>query len=58
MKMERDAIVSSFFTKISEVKDRLSSIGVVMDEDDLIQTTIDGIPSSWETFLNTVNGIE
>ena len=47
MNMEKDDTVASFFTNISQVKDQLLIIGVNMDEDDLLQTTIDGIPSSW-----------
>ena len=56
--MEKDEIVASFFTNISQVKDQLASIGVKMDDDDILQTTIDGIPTSWETFLAMVNGRE
>ena len=55
MKMERDEIATSFFTNISQVKDQLASIGVEMGEDDLLRTTIDEIPSSWETFVAAVN---
>ena len=58
MKMEKDETVASFFIKISQVKDLLVSIGVETNEDDLLQTVIGGIPSSWETFLVAVNGIE
>ena len=58
MNMEKDDTVESFFTNISQVKDQLASIGVETDEDDLLQTTIDGIPASWETFLAVVNGRE
>ena len=56
--MENYGIVSSFFTKISRIGDQITSIGVVVDEDDLIQTVIDGLPSTWETFLAVVNGRE
>ena len=55
LKMKKDETVTSFFTKISQVKDHLLSISVVTDEDDLLQTTIDGLPSSWGTFLTAVN---
>ena len=54
--MEKEETVSSLFTKISQVRDQLASIGVVVDEHDLLQTAIDGLPSSWETFLAVVNG--
>jgi hypothetical protein len=33
-------------------------IGVIMDDDDLVQAIFDGLPSSWETFLSSVSGRE
>ena len=56
MNMERDETVGSFFTNISQVKDQLASISMETDEDDLIQTSINGNPTSWETFIGMVNG--
>jgi hypothetical protein len=32
--------------------------GVTVDDDDLVQTIFDGLPSSWETFLSSVSGRE
>ena len=58
MNMDKDEPVASFFTNISQVKDKLVRISVQMDEDGLIQTAINGFPSSWETFLVVVNGRE
>ena len=46
LKLEKEEIVAYFFTNIFQVRDHLAIIGVVVDEDDLLQTTIDGIPSS------------
>ena len=56
--MEKDELVYSFSTKISQVRDQLTSIGVLVDDDDLIQTDVDGIPSSWEILLTIANGRE
>ena len=58
LKMEKDESIASFFTKISQVRDQIISIGVMVDEDDLLQTTIYGIPSTRETFLGEVNSRE
>ena len=54
--MEKDEIVASFFTNISKVRNQVLNIIVSIDEDDLIQTIDDGLPSSWETFLDAING--
>ena len=58
MKLNKDESVGSFFTKIKQVKDQLLAIGVTVDDDDLVQTMVDGLPSSWETFMESVCGRE
>ena len=54
--MEKDETMTSLFTKISQVRYQLLRIGVMMDDGDIVQTTINGLPSSWETFLDTIYG--
>ena len=56
LKMESDESVNSFFTKISNIKDKLLAIGVSNNDDDLVQTVFDGISPIWELFLVVVNG--
>ena len=56
MNMDKDKTVVSFFNKISQIRDQLTSIGVVMDDYDIIQTIVDSLPSSWDTFLVVING--
>jgi hypothetical protein len=56
--MDKDDTITSFFTKISWVRDQLASIGVIVDDDDLVQNVVDGLPSSWERFLSTIDGHE
>ena len=47
-----------FFTKIAQVRDQLIAIGNIVDDDDLVQTVVYGLPSSWETFMASVSGHE
>jgi hypothetical protein len=58
LKMGKDETISIFFSKIAQTRDQLASIGVAVDDDDLVQTTVDGLPDSWETFLSSINGRE
>jgi hypothetical protein len=58
LKMGKDETISSFFSKISQIRDQRAKIGVAVDVDDLLQTIVDGLPGSWETFLSSVNGRE
>ena len=58
MKMNKDEGVGPFFTKIAQVRDQLTAIGIVVVDDDLVQTVVDGLPKAWETFLASVSGHE
>ena len=58
MKLNKDEGVGSFFTKIPQVRDQLIAIGIVVDDDDLVQTVVDGLASSWKTFMASVSGRE
>jgi hypothetical protein len=54
LKMGNDESISAFFSKISQTRDQLATIGVTVDDDN--QTIVDGLPESWEKFLSSVNG--
>lgn len=58
LKMSKDDTIDSFFTKISQIRDQLTTIGVNVDDGDLVQTAVNDLPLSWETFLSSVNGHE
>jgi hypothetical protein len=58
LKMGNDETIFVFFSKISQTRDHLAAIEVAIDDDDLVQTAIDGLPESWKTFLSSVNGRE
>ena len=58
LKMEKDETVATFFSKISQIRDQLMAIGDKVEDDDLVQTVFDGLPTTWETFLASVNGRE
>ena len=53
--MNKDKGVAPFFPKIAQVRDQLSAIGITVDDDDLVQTVFDGLPNSWETFLEALS---
>jgi hypothetical protein len=55
LKMGKDETIVVFFSKIAQTRDQLTSIGVVVDDDDLVQIAGDGLLDSWEIFLASVN---
>ena len=58
LKMEKDVTVATFFSKISQIRDQPMAIGDKVEDDDLVHTKLDGLPTTWETFLASVNGRE
>ena len=56
--MGKNETIATFFSKIAQTRDQLTAIGVIVDDDDLVQTAVDGLPDSWEIFLASVNGRE
>ena len=58
LKMNKDDGFAPFFTKNAQVRDQLSTIGIPVDDDDLVQTVFDGLSSSWKTFLAAVSRCE
>jgi hypothetical protein len=56
LRMGKDETITSFFSKISQTRYQLTTIGVIVDDDDLVKNEVDGLPESWGTFLASVNG--
>jgi hypothetical protein len=58
LRIGKDESIVAFFSNISQTRDQHIAIGVVVDDDDLVQTTVDGLPKSWGVFLASINGRE
>src|SRR5271156_908377 len=47
--------ITSYFSKLKQLKDQLKAIDAPMDEDELCSTILDSFPDSWESFCQSVN---
>ena len=56
MKMTKFENIASYFTRITELRDKLKSSGDNIEGEDLVMTTLNGIPPSWESFIQTISG--
>ena len=54
MKMDKNETIASFFSRIAQLKEQLSTIVVVTETDDFIGVAIDGLPDSWSPFIASV----
>ena len=50
--MNKSDTISTYFTRISHIKDQLEAIVDLVDDAELVTTTLNVFPSSWVTFFH------
>ena len=58
IKMEKGDSIPKYLTKFVHCKDELGSVGVTVDEEDLLSLALLGIPKIWHSYKDSVNGQE
>ena len=43
--------MQSYFLRVSQIKDQLESIGDMVEEAEVVMTTLKGLPRDWEAFI-------
>ena len=56
IKMERGDMIQKNLTKFTQCRDELGSVGVMVALDDLVNLTLLGLPKSWHSYQDSVNG--
>ena len=46
--------IQSYFTRVSHIKEKLEAIGDNVEEEDMVMTTLNGLPRSWEYFIQEI----
>ena len=54
-KMEKGELVGEYCLKIKQIRDQFAVLKVKVDDDDFVQVIYDGLPTSWNTFLSSLN---
>jgi hypothetical protein len=55
VKMNKGENVTTYFMRITEIKDQLSTIGHHIDNQELTLMALGGLPSSWESFIQGIS---
>ena len=58
IKMEKGNSMPKNLTKFIQWRDELGSVGVTVDDEDLVSLALLGIPKSWHSYRDSVNGRE
>ena len=48
--------ISTYFMKVSQLRDQLKAIGDTIDDEKLVTMTLNELPSSWESFVQRICG--
>ena len=58
IKMEKGDSIPKYLTKFVHCKDELGSVGVSVDEEELVSLALFGLSKSWHSYEDSVNGWE
>ena len=53
-KMSKGESIQEYFTRVSQIKEKLSAIGDTLDEDELVMTTLNGLTRPWDSVIETL----
>ena len=53
-KMSKGESIQDYFTRVSQFKEKLSAIGDTLDEDELVMTSLNGITTPWDSFIQAL----
>ena len=58
IKMEKGNTIPKYLTKFVQCQDELGSVGITVVADDLVILVLLGLPKSWHSYQDSVNGRE
>ena len=50
IKMEKGNSITNYLTKFTQCRDKLGSVGVTVDDEDLVSLALLGLPKSWHSY--------
>jgi hypothetical protein len=55
MKMNEDDSITSYFVRISQLRDQLQAIEEITSEKELVNIVLNGLPKTWDAFAASMN---
>ena len=56
--MEKGNSMQKYLTKFVQFRDELGSVGINVVDDDLVSLALLGLPKSWHSYQDSINGRE
>ena len=58
IKMENGDTISTYLNKLTTYRDKLGSVGITTANDDMVSLDLLGLPKSWNSYQESMNGRE
>ena len=56
IKCEKGDTISAYLNKITTCRDEFGSVGIMTIDDDMVSLALLGLPKSWHSYQDSVNG--
>ena len=56
--MEKGDTISTYLNKLTTYRDELGSVGITTSNDDMVSLALLGLPKSWNSYQDSMNGRE
>ena len=54
VKAQKSETMQSYFTRVAQIKEQLEAIGDMVEEAEIVMTTLNGLPRDWESFIRGI----
>ena len=54
VKAQKLETMQSYFTRVAQIKEQLETIGDMVEEAEIVMTTLNGLPIDWESFIRGI----
>ena len=51
VKIQNSETMQSYFTRVAQIKEQLEAVEVKVEEGEIVMTTLNGLPRSWDSFI-------
>ena len=54
VKIQKVETIQSYFSRVSQIKEHMEEIGDMVEEEDVVVTTLNGLPREWDSFIRGI----
>ena len=52
--MHNSETIHSYFSRVNQIKEQIEAIGDIVNGEEMVMTTLNGLPRSWDAFIQVI----